>query len=162
MFSCLGTYAQESSAADGTRYITMTDGQVVAIPEKYILEEVTENGVCVLHLEGDTTFTYSKDNVVSVSDSYDVTGAKLLSFGFTHADNDQVYADVAATITEEGDTVYVTADVPVIGKRLRPSLYNERRRHNVARCRAADQRPEQPAFHQACGLHHGRAQALDI
>lgn len=122
VFSCLGTYAQESSAADGTRYITMTDGQVVAIPEKYILEEVTENGVCVLHLEGDTTFTYSKDNVVSVSDSYDVTAAKLLSFGFTHADNDQVYADVPATITEEGDTVYVTADVPVIGKRLRPSF----------------------------------------
>ena len=49
VFSCLGTYAQESSAADGTRYITMTDGQVVAIPEKYILDEVTENGVCVLY-----------------------------------------------------------------------------------------------------------------
>ena len=123
LLPCVCGFAQENSAvSDEIRYITLTDGQVTAIPEKYILGEKTENGVCVLSLEGNETFSYSVANVVSVSNNYDVTTAKLLSFGFTHADNDQVYADVEAVITEEGDTVYVTADVPVIGKRLRPSF----------------------------------------
>ena len=119
MLSFAGVYAQN---ADAVRYIQMNDGQVVAIPEKYILGEEEENGVCTLSLEGSQTFTYSLANVVGVTDSYDVTGYRLLSFGFTHDDNDQVYADVEATITEVGDTLYVTANVPVIGKRLRPSF----------------------------------------
>lgn len=123
LLPCVGSYAQESSAvSDETRYIVLSDGQVIAIPEKYILDEKTENGVCVLSLEGNETFSYSTSNVISVSDNYDVTAAKLLSFGFTHADNDQVYADVEATITEEGEMILVNADVPVIGKRLRPSF----------------------------------------
>lgn len=104
------------------RYITLNDGQVVAIPEKYILDESQENGVCILTLEGDTTFTYGADNVLSISNEYTLPDAKLLSFGFTHDDNDQVYKDVTATITEKGDTIMVSADVPVIGKRLRPSF----------------------------------------
>lgn len=119
MLSFAGVYAQN---ADAVRYIQMNDGQVVAIPEKYILGEEEENGVCTLSLEGSRTFTYSLANVAGVTDSYDVTGYRLLSFGFTHDDNDQIYADVEATITEVGDTLYVTANVPVIGKRLRPSF----------------------------------------
>ena len=117
LFAYVGAYA-----TDEVRYMTMTDGQVIAIPEKYILEEKTVEGVCTLTLEGNETFVYSTDDVVSISDCYDVTSAKLLSFGFTHDDNDQVYADVEATISEEGEMVVVNADVPVIGKRLRPSF----------------------------------------
>ena len=121
--STLGCLAQEISATAGAvRYIEMNDGQVIAIPEKYITAEEVGDGVCVLSLVGGKTYTYSIANVVNVSDSYAVTANRLLSFGFTNADNDQVYADVAATITEEGDTVCVTANVPVIGKRLRPSF----------------------------------------
>ncbi len=117
----IGAFAGAPSAAtDEVRYIVMADGQVVAIPEKYVLEEKSVDGVCTLSLEGGETFVYRTDEVVSISDSYDVSSARLLSFGFTHADNDQVYADVEATIAEEGDMVLVTADVPVIGKRLRP------------------------------------------
>ena len=118
-----------SILADGTRgisgsmrYISLKDGQVVAIPEKYILNENVADGICTLTLEGDTTFSYSQGNVLSISDKYDYPYGKLLSFGYTHADNDQVYADVEATITEKGDTVFVNADIPVIGKRLRPSF----------------------------------------
>lgn len=123
LFPYMGAFAEEiSTATDEVRYMVMTDGQVVAIPEKYILEEETVDGVCTLSLEGGETFSYRADEVVSISDSYDVSSARLLSFGFTHADNDQVYADVEATITEEGDMVLVAADVPVIGKRLRPSF----------------------------------------
>ena len=118
-----------SILADGTRgisgsmrYISLKDGQVVAIPEKYILNENVADGICTLTLEGDTAFSYSQGNVLSISDKYDYPYGKLLSFGYTHADNDQVYADVEATITEKGDTVFVNADIPVIGKRLRPSF----------------------------------------
>ena len=118
-----------SILADGTRgisgsirYISLKDGQVVAIPEKYILNENVADGICTLTLEGDTTFSYSQGNVLSISDKYDYPYGKLLSFGYTHADNDQVYADVEAAITEKGDTVFVSADIPVIGKRLRPSF----------------------------------------
>ncbi len=118
-----------SILADGTRgisgsmrYISLKDGQVVAIPEKYILNENVADGICTLTLEGDTTFSYSQGNVLSISDKYDYPYGKLLSFGYTHADNDQVYADVEATITEKDDTVFVNADIPVIGKRLRPSF----------------------------------------
>ena len=105
-----------------TRYISLKDGQVVAIPEKYILSEEVTDGICTLTLEGDTTFSYSQSNVLSISDKYDYPHGKLLSFAYTHADNDQVYADVEATITEKDDTVFVNADIPVIGKRLRPSF----------------------------------------
>ena len=123
ILSCLGVYAQETNAvADAVRYIELHDGQVVAIPEKYILGEAVENGVCTLSLDGGQAFAYSLANVASISDNYEVAENNLLSFGFTNEDNDQVYADVKAEITEEGNTVVVTANVPVIGKRLRPSF----------------------------------------
>ena len=109
-----------ANATDEIRYITMMDGQVYAIPEKHILEEKTSEGVCTLTLEGGETFDYSLE--ATVSNHYDVTSAKLLSFGFTHEDNDQVYTDVEATVEDNGEMVIVTADVPVIGKRLRPSF----------------------------------------
>lgn len=119
----LGIFADGTRGITGsTRYISLKDGQVVAIPEKYILNENVADGICTLTLEGDTTFSYSQGNVLSISDKYDYPYGKLLSFGYTHADNDQVYADVEATITEKDDTVFVSADIPVIGKRLRPSF----------------------------------------
>ncbi len=121
--SCWAISAQPSRGIkNATRYITMKDGQLIAIPEKYILEEQEVNGICTLTLEGDTTFTYSVSNVANISDTYSGNNAKILSMGFTHEDNDQVYADVTATITEKGDSILVHADVPVIGKRLRPSF----------------------------------------
>lgn len=123
MLSCLGAQAEETrGVANSIRYITLKDGQVIAIPEKYILGESQENGICTLTLEGDTTFVYGVDNVANISDKYEGEKASLLSFAFTHADNDQVYKDVTATITENGDTIVVNADVPVLGKRLRPSF----------------------------------------
>ncbi len=104
------------------RYITLNDGQVIAIPEKYILGESQSGGLHTITLEGDTTFVYGIDNVANISNTYNGTHASLKSFGFTNADNDQVYKDVEAKITEMKDTILVSADVPVIGKRLRPSF----------------------------------------
>lgn len=104
------------------RYITFNDGQVIAIPEKYILGESQSDGLHTITLEGDTTFIYGIDNVANISNTYNGTHASLKSFGFTNADNDQVYKDVEAKITEMKDTILVSADVPVIGKRLRPSF----------------------------------------
>ena len=116
-------YADETRGiTNSIRYITLDDGQVIAIPEKYILDEEVSNGICTLTLEGDTTFTYSSAKVTNISNTYNGTGAKLSSFVFTNDDNDQVYKDVTATITEKGDSILVNAEVPVIGKRLRPSF----------------------------------------
>ena len=118
LLSFVGAYATEE-----VRYVTMPDGQVYVIPERYILGEETAGGVCTLTLEGGVTFDYpTEEAVVSKTPDVDVASAKLLSFGFTHEDNDQVYADVEATIDDDGEVVIVTADVPVIGKRLRPSF----------------------------------------
>ena len=118
VFMCAEVAAQENTAV---RYITTADGQMVAIPEKHILEEKEENGVCVLSLEGGQEFSYIVAGT-SVTDTYQGELPSLFSFAFTHEDNDQVYKDVDAVIEETGDTIFVTAEVPVIGKRLRPSF----------------------------------------
>ena len=123
MVSCLCANAQSTrSVINSNRYLTFKDGQVVAIPEKYIISEKQDKDVCTLTLVGDTTFVYSSENILSISNNYTGTHASLKSFEFTHADNDQVYKDVKATITEMEDTIIVSADVPVLGKRLRPSF----------------------------------------
>ena len=123
MLPFIGMSAEKTQGdANAIRFITLTDGQVIAIPEKYILDESEENGICTLSLEGDTVFTYSVSNVASITDKYTGTYASLSAFAFTHEDNDQVYKDVDATITENGDTIFVDAEVPVLGKRLRPSF----------------------------------------
>ena len=116
-------YADETRGiTNSIRYIILNDGQVIAIPEKYILDEDVSNGICTLTLEGDTTFSYSSAKVANITNTYNGTKGELLSFAFTNDDNDQVYQDVAATITEKGDSILVNAEIPVIGKRLRPSF----------------------------------------
>ena len=117
VFSALSLLAQ-----DAIRYISYADGRVYAIPEKHISYQQEENGVVTLTLEGGNTFTYNVSEV-EVSDYFASNlEATLTKYAFTNADNDQVYADVNATITEEKDKIVVNASVPVIGKRLRPSF----------------------------------------
>ena len=104
------------------RYITFNDSSIVAIPENLILEEKNENNKATLLLDGGEVFVYAYDEVCNVSNNYNNTPLTLMSFSFTHEDNDQVYADVEAIINDDGEVIDVTADVPVIGKRLRPSF----------------------------------------
>ena len=120
MLPSLGAYAGE--AGEYVRYITLTGGRVYAIAEEHIKGENQSDNVVTLSLVGDEEWSYSPSDVVSVGNQYEGTTAELLSFGFTHEDNDQVYKDVEATITEEDGAIVVEADVPVIGKRLRPSF----------------------------------------
>ena len=120
MLPSLGAYAGE--AGESVRYITLTGGRVYAIAEEHIKGENRSDNVVTLSLEGGEEWSYSVSDVVSDDNQYEGTTAELLSFGFTHEDNDQVYKDVEATITEEGGAIVVKADVPVIGKRLRPSF----------------------------------------
>lgn len=121
MLPSMNMLAEESQDTN-IRYILMKDGQVIAIPEKTILGETEENGIVNLSLEGSDGFSYCVYNVASITDSYTLPEMNILDFGFSHEDNDQVYKDVVATITEEGDYILVTADVPVLGKRLRPNF----------------------------------------
>ena len=109
-------------SADAVRYITLTGERVYGIPERHILGESMSGDVMTLSLQGGEEWSYSVSDVVSVGSQYGGAEAELTYFGFTHEDNDQVYKDVVATITEENDTIVVRADVPVIGKRLRPSF----------------------------------------
>ena len=120
MLPSLGAYAGE--AGESVRYITLTGGRVYAIADEHIKGENQSDNVVTLSLEGGQEWSYSASDEVSVDNQYECTTAELLSFGFTHEDNDQVYKDVEATITEEGGAIVVKADVPVIGKRLRPSF----------------------------------------
>lgn len=123
MLPCASIGAQNTRGIqDATRYIIMKDGQVVAIPEKYILSEQEDNGTCTLTLEGDTIFTYGRNNVSQITNTYIPSKAEVISFSFTHDANDQVYKDVTATVTEKGDSIFINAEVPVLGKRLRPSF----------------------------------------
>ncbi len=124
IMSCTYMSAQDTRGIQNeNRYIILKDGQVVTIPEKYITAEQVDNGVCTLSLRGDTTFTYAVDNVAQITNTYTpATQAEVSSFIFTHDANDQVYKDVEATITKRNDTILIAADVPVLGKRLRPSF----------------------------------------
>ena len=111
LFSMLNVSAEKTRGINNSiRYITLNDGQVIAIPEKYILDEAVINGICTLTLEGDTVFEYVTANVLNISNEYRGEPASISSFVFTHADNDQVYKDVTATITDSGDTIFVNAD----------------------------------------------------
>lgn len=114
--------AQIAPPPGEVRYITFSDGRLVAIPEKFILRENFSQGVRTLFLKGEESFSYNEKDVLNVSAEYSVPVPTLSTFAFTHSDNDQVYADVLATIQSDGDTIRISADVPVIGKRLRPSF----------------------------------------
>lgn len=118
-FSCLKA---EDSSDIKVRYIAFNDGRLIAIPEQFIAEESSDNENSTLVLEGGEIYAYNQSDVVSVSYDYLGVTPHLISFAFTNADNDQVYADVIADITDYGDTISVMVDVPVIGKRLRPSF----------------------------------------
>lgn len=120
MLPFMGVHAEVVN--ESIRYITLSGNEVYAIPEKHILSEQQSGDVMTLSLAGGEEWTYSISSVVSVGSKYEGTMAELISFVFTHEDNDQVYADVVASITEEDGIILVKADVPVIGKRLRPSF----------------------------------------
>lgn len=114
--------AQIAPPPGEVRYISFSDGRLVAIPEKFILRENLSQGVRTLFLKGEESFSYNEKDVLNVSAEYSAPVPTLSTFAFTHSDNDQVYADVLATIQSDGDTIRISADVPVIGKRLRPSF----------------------------------------
>ena len=80
------------------RYISFKDGQLIAIPEIFILKETNHKGSSTLTLEGDNTFTYDEDEIIGVGYEYPNTKPNLISFEFTTENNDQVYANVCMNI----------------------------------------------------------------
>lgn len=102
------------------RYFTLNDGQLIAIPQKYLLSRSEEDGMVTLHLEGDTTFTFRKSALASEDTVYNGTLPVYESFKFNNKFNDQLFQDVDGVIDNEQNTI--TLDVPCIGKRLVPSF----------------------------------------
>lgn len=113
---------QEEEDSLGTiRYFTLTDGQMIAIPEKYLHgREESEDGMVTLKLEGDTTFVFSKAKLASEDTIYNGVLPVYESFKFNNKFNDQLFKDVDGVIDNESNTINLT--VPVIGKRLIPSF----------------------------------------
>ncbi|MBQ0019332.1 MAG: CotH kinase family protein [Bacteroidales bacterium] len=102
------------------RFITFLDGQLVVIPEKYILSTTQEGGLVTIALASDTTFTYTEGNVASIDSIYQGSMPEIESFKFNNKFNDQLYTDAEGVIDNEAGTINVT--VGCIGKRLTPSF----------------------------------------
>jgi len=120
ILNVLSVSAQSNDTQDVTHYFTFSDGQMVAIPEKYLLSRSEANGIVTLHLEGDTTFCYTKSGLVSEETSYNGALPVLESFKFNNKFNDQLFTDANGVIDNENNTISLT--VASIQKRLVPSF----------------------------------------
>ena len=121
--TCTLTVSESESKDEplGTlRYFTLKDGQLVVIPEKYILKRSEENNVVSIELKGDTTFTFTKGKLASEDTIYNGDLPVFESFKFNNKFNDQLYSDVDGVIDNDRNTIDLT--VACIGKRLTPSF----------------------------------------
>ena len=115
--SLLCLHAQEESKM---RYFTLDDGQMVVIPEHYILNRSEADGIVRLTLQGDTVFAFSKSKLASEDTVYNGTLPQFESFKFNNKFNDQLYTDALGAIDHEAGRIDLT--VGCIGKRLTPSF----------------------------------------
>lgn len=111
---------EEDDSLGTIRYFTLTDGQMIAIPQKYLLSRQEEDGKVTLNLMGDTTFVFSKSKLASEDTIYNGMLPVYESFKFNNKFNDQLFRDVDGVIDNEQNTIKLT--VATIGKRLIPSF----------------------------------------
>ncbi|MCF0198023.1 MAG: hypothetical protein HUK02_01690, partial [Bacteroidaceae bacterium] len=102
------------------RYFTLTDGQMMAIPERYIIERTEDNRALSLKLAGDTTIVIQKRNIASESTDFHCDVPEITSFKFNNKFNDQLYADAIGTIDQTQSRIDV--ELSCIGQRLAPSI----------------------------------------
>ena len=102
------------------RYFTLDDGQMVVIPDHYILDRSEADGIVRLTLQGDTVFAFCKSKLASEDTVYNGTLPQFESFKFNNKFNDQLYTDALGTIDHEAGRIDLT--VACIGKRLTPSF----------------------------------------
>lgn len=118
---CIVTVKEPEKEDFGTlRYFTLNDGQLIVIPEKYILERNEKDGVVTLALMGDSTFSFKKDKLASESTTYEGSLPQFESFKFNNKFNDQLHTDAEGVIDHEAGTINLS--VACIGKRLTPSF----------------------------------------
>ncbi|MCF0198022.1 MAG: CotH kinase family protein, partial [Bacteroidaceae bacterium] len=109
------THAQTDDAGV-VRYFTLTDGQLLAIPEQYILERNDDDAYIRLTLDGDTVVTLAKSHLATESTELHAALPEITSFKFNNKFNDQLFSDAIGVIDTEAGTINV--DVPSIEKRL--------------------------------------------
>lgn len=102
------------------RYFTFKDGQLVAIPERYILGREEAGDTVKLTLTGDTVWSYMRGHLASEDTVYYAAQPSFLSFKFNNKYNDQLFTDAFGIIDDSLNRVDV--DVACIGKRLTPSF----------------------------------------
>lgn len=99
-------------------YFTMSDGEMIVIPEKFMLGRSEADGKVTINLVGDTTYVFNKKRLVSEDTQYHGDLPAFESFKFNNKFNDQLYEDADGVI----DSCYVDIEVSCIGKRLTPSF----------------------------------------
>jgi len=115
------TSEEEQEDLGTIQYYTFQDGQMVAIPLKYIISETQDkDGIVTLSLVGDTTFTYTANLLASKDTVYYGSLPEFESFKFNNKFNDQLYTDAIGVI--DSLTHRIDVQVACIGKRLTPSF----------------------------------------
>lgn len=112
--------SEEDDSLGLIHYFTLTDGQMIAIPKKYLLSRQEEDGKIMLNLMGDTTLVFKKKALASEDTTYNGVLPVYESFKFNNKFNDQLFKDVDGIIDNENNNI--TLSVATIGKRLIPSF----------------------------------------
>lgn len=111
---------KDNNDLDVVHYFTMNDGQLIAIPEKYIVNRKEENGTVSITLTGDTVFSYRNSKLAYEGTTYQGDLPVFESFKFNNKFNDQLYTDADGLIDNEKNTIEIR--VACIGKSLTPSF----------------------------------------
>ncbi len=99
-------------------HIYLKDGGIEAYPLKYVTSQTESDGLLNIETNIGQTYTYSLDDVASVSEEAPADFPTFESFKFNNKFNDQLFTDALGEMVE--DTVFVT--IAAIGKRLTPSF----------------------------------------
>ena len=100
-------------------YVCLRDGAVHAFPQEYILSQTTTGGQLSILARNGAKYTYSEDEVDSVTTSVPAELPRMLSFKFNNKFNDMLMQDA---LGDFADSSHISVSVGSIGKRLIPSI----------------------------------------
>ncbi|MBQ0048755.1 MAG: CotH kinase family protein [Bacteroidales bacterium] len=116
--TCEVTVNVEREDLGTLHYFTMSDGELIVIPEKYMLGRSEADGKVTINLVGDTAYVFNKKRLVSEDTEYHGDLPAFESFKFNNKFNDQLHTDADGVV----DSCTVDVAVACIGKRLTPSF----------------------------------------
>lgn len=100
-------------------YVCLKDGGVHAFPREYLLTQSTVGGTLSMLTKQGEKYTYSQDDVDSVTTTLPAELPQMLSFKFNNKYNDMLMEDALGEFT---DSAHISVSVGSIGKRLVASI----------------------------------------